>query len=149
MRTNAADQLKDALVDAGHRLTGPRLAVWEVVSDSHAHLTADEIADAVRVVDPSVNLSSVYRSLALFEELGLVRESRLGPHEATHWEAAHPDEQFHMKCTSCGRVQHHSGSLVGEIEAHLSHHHGFHADRVELLVSGLCDRCAGEVPGED
>jgi len=149
MRTDAADQLKDALVDAGHRLTGPRLAVWEVVSGSRAHLTADEIADEVRVVDPTVNLSSVYRSLALFEELGLVRESRLGPHEATHWEAAHPDEQFHMKCTSCGSVQHHSGSLVSEIQQHLSHHHGFHADRVELLVSGLCMSCADDAGADD
>lgn len=142
MGIDAADQLKEALVNAGHRLTGPRLAVWEVVSGSHSHLTADEIAGEVRSLDPSVNLSSVYRSLALFEELGLVRESRLGPHEATHWEAAHPDEQFHMRCTSCGRVEHHSGTLVAQIEDHLSHHHGFQADRIELLVSGLCADCA-------
>ena len=136
------ETLKDALGGAGHRLTGPRLAVWEVVAGSASHLTADEIATRVRRADPSVNLSSVYRSLALFAELGLVRESHLGADEAVHWELAHPDEQFHLKCTSCGRVEHHTGDLVARIESHLADSHGFRADRVELLVSGTCGRCS-------
>lgn len=137
-------ELRSALGEAGHRLTGPRLAVWDVVTRSEAHLTAEEIADEVRRADPAVNLSSVYRSLALFSELGLVRESNLGANEATHWELAHSDEQFHLKCTSCGRVEHHSGDLVAQIDEHLSRHHGFRPDRVELLVSGTCRSCSGQ-----
>jgi Fur family ferric uptake transcriptional regulator len=134
-------ELRDVLAESGHRLTGPRLAVWAVVTGSESHMTAEEIADAVRDADPTVNLSSVYRSLALFSDLGLVRESNLGANEATHWELAHSDEQFHLKCTSCGSVEHHTGDLVAQIESHLSDHHGFLADRVELLVSGTCRRC--------
>ena len=133
--------LRAALAEAGHRLTGPRLAVWGVVASSHSHMTAEEIADAVRQADPTVNLSSVYRSLALFSELGLVRESNLGAHKATHWELAHSDEQFHLRCGSCGSVEHHLGDLVGQIETHLSDHHGFAASRVELLVYGTCRKC--------
>lgn len=134
--------IRSALVEAGHRLTGPRLAVWDVVAGSESHLTAEEIAEAVRNTDPTVNLSSVYRSLALFTDLGLVRESNLGSNEATHWELAHPDEQFHLKCTSCGRVEHHTGDLVAQIEDHLSEQHGFAAGQVELLVTGMCQDCS-------
>lgn len=123
-------------------MTGPRLAVWGVVAGSDSHMTAEEIAEAVKDADPTVNLSSVYRSLALFSELGLVRESNLGAHEASHWELAHSDEQFHLKCTSCGRVEHHTGDLVAQVETHLAAHHGFEADRVELLVSGTCRSCS-------
>jgi Fur family ferric uptake transcriptional regulator len=137
-----AVELKTALGAAGHRLTGPRLAVWDVVAGSDAHMTAEEIADAVRAADPTVNLSSVYRSLALFSELGLVRESNLGASEAIHWELAHSDEQFHLRCTSCGRVEHHLGDLVAQVEHHLSRHHGFNASRVELLVWGTCRSCS-------
>lgn len=140
--------LRSALVAGGHRLTGPRLAVWDVVAGSESHLTAEEIADALRDIDPTVNLSSVYRSLALFTDLGLVRESNLGSNEATHWELAHPDEQFHLKCTSCGRVEHHTGDLVSQIEDHLSEQHGFAAGQVELLVTGICEDCSNE-PGQD
>lgn len=138
-----SNHLKTILGDAGHRVTGPRLAVWDVVSSRHSHMTAEEIAAAVRIDDPTVNLSSVYRSLALFADLGLVRESRLGGDEATHWELAHPDEQFHLRCTSCGRVEHHAGDLVARIESHLEEDHGFRSDRVELLVSGTCQACTG------
>lgn len=107
-------------------------------------MTAEEIAEEVRSRDPSVNLSSVYRSLSLFSDLGLVRESNLGSSEATHWEPAHPDEQFHLRCTSCGRVEHHTGDLVAQIDTHLADHHGFRSDRIELLVTGLCETCAGK-----
>ena len=138
-----ATKLRAALGEAGHRLTGPRLAVWDVVASSRAHMTAEEIADSVRDADPTVNLSSVYRSLALFAELGLVRESNLGANEASHWELAHSDESFHLRCTSCGRVEHHTGDLVAQVEYHLSRHHGFNASRVELLVSGTCRECSG------
>lgn len=137
-----ASELKTALDQSGYRLTGPRLAVWDVVSGSESHMTADEIADAVKDADPTVNLSSVYRSLALFSELGLVRESNLGANEATHWELAHPDEQFHLKCTTCGRVEHHTGDLVSQIDSHLAGNHGFSADRVDLVVSGTCASCS-------
>ncbi len=140
--TESTRELRSALVEAGHRLTGPRIAVWEVVAGSESHLTAEEIAEAVRSADPTVNLSSVYRSLALFTDLGLVRESNLGANEATHWELAHPDEQFHLKCKACGRVEHHTGDLVTQIESHLSDHHGFKASRVELLVTGMCAECS-------
>ncbi|MDJ0960819.1 MAG: Fur family transcriptional regulator [Acidimicrobiia bacterium] len=140
--SRVATELKTALGEAGHRLTGPRLAVWDVVASSRSHLTAEEIAESVRDRDPTVNLSSVYRSLSLFAELGLVRESNLGANEASHWELAHSDESFHLRCTSCGKVEHHTGDLVTQVEHHLSHHHGFHASRVELLVHGTCAECA-------
>jgi Fur family ferric uptake transcriptional regulator len=136
------DRLRAALTEGGHRLTGPRQAVWNVIASVGSHLTAEEIAVAVSEADPTVNLSSVYRSLALFADLGLVRESHLGADEAVHWELAHPDEQFHLKCAACGRVEHHTGDLVAQVEAHLAGSHGFHADRVELLVTGTCASCS-------
>jgi len=116
--------------------------VWRAIVESTAHLTAEEIAAVVRHRDATINLSSVYRSLALFSELGLVRESNLGPGDATHWERAHPDEQFHLRCVVCGRVEHHTGDLVARIDDHLGTEHGFDAERIELVVSGRCARCS-------
>ena len=136
------EELAEALRSAGHRLTGPRRAVWSVLTTSGTHLTAEEIASRVQAEDPGVNLSSVYRSLSLLSELGLVRESSLGGNGPSHWELAHPDEQFHLRCSRCGRVEHHAGDLVGRVRDHLATDHGFQAIRVELLVSGLCRSCA-------
>lgn len=140
------DELRATLERSGHRVTAPRRAVWEVVSESELHLTADEIAGRVREIDPDVNLSSVYRSLGLFAELGLVRVSSLDSGGPAHWEAAHPDDEFHLRCRSCGRVEHHAGDLVGQIRDHLGEDHGWKAEQVELVVTGLCTDCAALSP---
>lgn len=131
------------LRERGHSSTTPRRLVWEALVTSGGHLTAEEIADRVHETDPTVNLSSVYRTLALLSELDLVRESSLGTESAAHWELAHSDDEFHLVCTMCGGVTHHAGSLVEEIRSHLDADHGFSAERVELVVTGTCPDCAG------
>lgn len=137
----ATTELSAVLRDAGHRVTGPRRVVWNVLATSRRHLTAEEIAERARASDPAINRSSVYRSLGLFSELGIARESNLGQGTASHWEVAHPDEQFHLRCVVCGAVEHHTGDLVAQISTHLADHHDFEAQHVELVVSGRCSNC--------
>lgn len=125
----------------GHRVTRPRRAVWRELVEADGHLTVEELAERVQTREPGVNLASVYRSLALFEELDLVRESRLGDDDAGRWELAHPDEHFHLVCDVCGEVEHHVGTVVEQVRRHLDEGHGFEADAVELIVSGRCRNC--------
>lgn len=125
----------------GHRVTRPRQAVWRALAESGDHLTAEQLAERVAAIDPEVNLASVYRSLALFEELDLVRQSHLGEDPAGRWEIAHPDEHFHLVCRRCGSIDHHVGTLVASVREHLSGDHGFQAEQVELIVTGTCASC--------
>ncbi|MEX2562006.1 MAG: Fur family transcriptional regulator [Nitriliruptoraceae bacterium] len=136
----------DALVDLdatlrthGYRVTRPRRSVWEALQRAGHHITADEIA---ALVDHEVDPASVYRTLALFEELGLARVSRFQDSDAGRWETAHPDEHFHMVCRRCGRVDHHVGTLVASIRDHLAGDHGFQVEEIDLTVTGLCRLCA-------
>lgn len=139
---DAPDHLATLLREGGHRSTAPRRLVWEALTSAHGHLTAEQIAARVHRHDPTINLSSVYRALTLFTELDLVRESNLGTDGGSRWEPAHPDDQFHLVCESCGEVQHHASDVVDQIRTHLAADHGFAADRVEVVVSGLCASCA-------
>ncbi len=129
------------LAEHGYRVTVPRTRVWEALSASDGHLTVDQLSAAVHAADPSVNLASVYRALALFSELGLVRESRLGPTSASRWELAHSDHHFHVVCGQCGRVEHHGGSAVASIVTHLQRSHRFTVESVDLTVHGRCSDC--------
>lgn len=118
--------------------------MWDALVDAGAHhLTAEEVASRVEQRDPGVNLASVYRALTLFEELDLVRQSRLGDEAANRWELIHPDEHFHLVCDRCGNVDHHVGDLVTSIVEHLASGHGFDAHTVELSVTGRCAACRG------
>ncbi|MFP4311198.1 MAG: Fur family transcriptional regulator [Nitriliruptoraceae bacterium] len=125
----------------GHRVTRPRLAVWATLQEGGGHLTAEEVTARTRAAGSEIDVASVYRTLDLLEELGLVRSSRLGDVDASRWELAHPDEHFHLVCTVCGAVDHHVGSLVAQIREHLDQGHGFGVDEVELTVRGRCARC--------
>jgi Fur family transcriptional regulator, ferric uptake regulator len=137
-------ELTELLRESGNRITEPRLRVWEVLNRSNEHLTVEEIGRQVHGMDPTINTSSVYRTLALFAEMGLVRESSFGSDEGARWELAHPDDHFHLVCRSCGEVNHHEGDLVDQIRDHLTGGHGFAAEQVDLVVTGLCANCSEE-----
>ncbi|MFT5222965.1 MAG: Fur family ferric uptake transcriptional regulator [Glaciecola sp.] len=142
MDTMDLEAMATALRDSGHRVTRPRRAVWAALTEGDGHFTVEEIAAIVRVLEPGVNVASVYRSLAVFAELDMVRESRLGDQDSSTWEVAHPDEHFHLVCDVCRSIDHHVGNLVQEIRAHLASDHGFEPRDVELIVTGRCADCA-------
>lgn len=141
-RMSAATDVGHILREHGYRLTSPRWLVWSVLRSADGHLTADEVTERVNDADPTVNRSSVYRSLTIFEELDLVRRSHLGIDESARWEIAHPDDEFHLVCRSCGTVEHHAGELVDRIRSHLGEHHDFNADGIDLVVTGECAECS-------
>lgn len=116
--------------------------MWQVVSGTGEHLTAEEIARRVHEIEPEVNLASVYRSLSLFSELGLIRESTIESGGPAYWELAHDDDHFHLRCRSCLSVEHHRGETVEEVRRHLAEDHGFIAEEIDLTVTGLCATCA-------
>jgi len=137
--------LSDALRAGGHRLTGPRQAVWAALghpaAGEDAHLSVDEVVERTQSQGAGIDRATAYRVLALLEELGLVRASKLGSSDAVRWERAHPDEHFHLRCTVCGTVDHHVGTLVETVREHLDGDHGFRAETVELTVHGRCAAC--------
>ena len=134
-------ELERSLRTRGHRVTTPRRAVWHVLHEARGHLTVEQILAEVAARGEDVDTASVYRTLGLFEELGLARVSRLGEGDAGRWELAHPDEHFHLVCEVCGEVDHHIGTLVAQIREHLEGDHGFEVGEVDLVVTGRCRRC--------
>jgi Fur family ferric uptake transcriptional regulator len=137
--------LAAALRSAGHRLTGPRRAVWSVLSadapPTGGHLSVDEVVERTHAAGAGVDRATAYRVLALYEELGLVRASQLDTGGPVRWERSHPDEHFHLRCTGCGAVDHHVGTLVATVREHLDAGHGFLAETVDLAVHGRCAAC--------
>lgn len=132
--------LDNALRGHGHRVTRPRQVVWEVLAVSDGHLNAQEITDRVHAVDPGINASSIYRTLALFAEIGLVRESRLG--DASTWERAHSDAVIHLVCDGCGAVHHHHAPSIAELPRELASEVDFEVAGIDVRVTGRCAACA-------
>ena len=131
------------LRNQGYRLTPQRQLVWDALRRATSHLTAEQIHEEVSKTVPDFNVASVYRTLTLLEELQLAKSVQLGDGKG-HWEVAHPDDEFHLVCRVCSRVIHHSSDLVQRARDHLSTKHGFVAERVDLVVYGVCADCTDE-----
>jgi Fur family ferric uptake transcriptional regulator len=131
--------LETALRAHGHRVTRPRQVVWDVLSDADGHLNALQITERVHALDPGVNVSSIYRTLGLFTEIELVRESRLG--DASTWECSHADTVIHLVCDHCGTVQHHHATSVDALRRELVTGVDFDVDTLDVHVTGRCPDC--------
>ena len=136
---------EDALRESGHRLTPQRVLVWDVLRRAEdRHLSAEEIYHEVQKVLPTFNVASVYRTLSLLAELGLAKETRLADGPAV-WEVAHDHEHHHLVCRGCGTITHHEEPALAQVAAHLLSQHGFLADQLDLIVTGLCQSCRERV----
>jgi Fur family transcriptional regulator, ferric uptake regulator len=128
----------------GYRLTPQRELVLRAVQRLE-HATPDEVLAAVREESQAVNISTVYRTLELLEELGLVRHAHLSDRAPTYHSTATPTHA-HLVCRECGRVTELSADDLAPLTERLDADHGFTADLGHLTVFGHCTGCAEERP---
>lgn len=131
------------LRERGYRLTPQRELVLQAV-EHLGHATPDEVLAEVRKGSTAVNISTVYRTLELLEELDLVRHAHLHDRAPTYHSAASPPHA-HMVCRDCGVVREVPPQTVEPLVRALEADHGFEADVGHLTVFGTCQECRSAV----
>ena len=129
------------LREKGYRLTPQRELVLRAV-DRLGHATPDEVLAAVREESQAVNISTVYRTLELLEELGLVRHNHISDRAPTYHSTATPDH-VHLVCRSCGAITDAQPQVIDPMVETLREVYGFSTDVGHLTVFGLCRACDG------
>ncbi len=128
----------------GYRLTPQRELILEAI-DELGHATPEEVLAHVKTKVSSVNASTVYRTLEVLEDLGLVRHAHLSDRAPTyHSVSGH--EHFHLKCRSCGVVVSVDVEVALALTERLERERGFRADVGHLTVFGQCVDCRTEEP---
>lgn len=124
----------------GLRMTPQRRAIVAEVMQTDGHISPTAIARKVQGEMPGVNASTVYRTLALLEEVGVLAHSHLESGAEYHRfeEAAH----VHLTCSLCGSEDALSLAEADSLHALIRTHHGFEADLTHFAIGGLCRRCA-------
>ena len=123
----------------GYRLTPQRQLVLEAVS-SLGHATPEAITEQVHRTAQGVNISTVYRTLELLEELGLVTHTHLG-HGAATYHAAEDADHVHLVCRACGGITEVAPSVVDPVVEQLARESGFEVDVEHFAVFGRCRSC--------
>ena len=123
----------------GRRITPQRKLILNVLQERGEHLSADEIYFLTRQRRPGISLSTVYRTLEMLREMGLV--SKLHLDGENRYEIQRGEEHQHLICLGCGRVIEFKCTHCARMHQDLAAQHGFKitGSRVELL--GYCAEC--------
>ena len=132
--------LPEALHARGMRVTPQRLVIHEALERLDRHATAEQVHDAVAGRLPGVSLPTVYATLELLEELGLVHRVRAGSGALLYDPRTTPHQ--HAVCRSCGAVEDLDVAVDASSALAAARRGGFRAEGADTVVSGLCARCA-------
>ena len=138
------ERLKNNLKEKGYKLTPQRRAIVDIIIKMEGkHLTAEELYDLVKIECPEIGLATVYRTVQLLEELGVV--SRLDLNDGCNrYELVHEDENHqhhHLICTNCGKVIEVEEDLLEGLEEDIESKYKFLIKNHSLKFYGICDDC--------
>ena len=131
--------LYGALEARGLRLTAARRAIIDTLVESDGHVTADELTALVRERATGIGRMTVYRTLDLLCDLGLLRPAYQGT-GAAHYILLH-DGHHHLVCSDCGRVIEFDDCGLDDLSAGVARRHGFRVEGHLLELYGVCADC--------
>ena len=136
--------ISEMLRSNNFRLTPQRKIILEVLLENeNEHLNAEEIYKAAQIKLPALGLATVYRTLELFAELGIINRLQL-EEEFNRYEFK-PDSSkhthHHLICVNCGKIQEFNEDLLDELEKLIEEESGFIITDHSLRFYGYCRKC--------
>ncbi len=127
----------------GYRLTPRRLMVVEVLALHGGHLTVEEILNGIRQRHPSINKTTVYRTLELLRELGMVVMTDLGSGKLEYELVSRP--HHHLICEKCHARIEVEDRFLEPLRMSLWEQYGFCTNLDHFALFGVCPECNGGV----
>lgn len=141
------EKLKNSLKEKGYKLTPQRRAIVDmIIKNEGNHLTTEELYNLVKVECPEIGLATVYRTVLLLEEMGIVTKLDLND-GCSRYELIHEDENHqhhHLVCNKCGKVIEVEGDLLEELEHSIELKYKFKIQDHSVKFFGLCSECSNE-----
>ncbi|GAC1403475.1 MAG: Fur family transcriptional regulator [Candidatus Velthaea sp.] len=136
-------------VDAGllqsrYRLTKQRAAILRALEDG-AHVSAETILERVRAELPGVSLGTIYRTLDILRQIGLVQMFSWGG-MAARYEAS-LDKHHHLVCEICHDILNVPAPTVQTVAQSIADAHRFDDIDAALTITGRCPNCAPVASG--
>jgi Fur family ferric uptake transcriptional regulator len=136
----AAAELRLALKERGLRMTPQRQLILDVVVAMHGHISVDQVHQQVIRQFPDVHITTVYRTLEVLEELGIVRHTHIHDGVAQYQRTDEALHQ-HMVCTVCHGNTELEVEILKPLAEELRLRYGFNADLAHTAIVGICRDC--------
>lgn len=137
--------VREGLERSGARRTPQRLLVADIIDSAPDHLEAREIYLQASAQDPRMSLNTVYRTLALLQDLDLV-VGHYFTEEHAHFEAATGADHHHVVCRGCGKVHEFRPGISEQRIRELASESEISIERQNIELIGLCSNCRTAKP---
>lgn len=134
------EKFREFLEIRGEKLTDPRKILLRHIFDAHKHFDADELVAELRAAGRKVSRATVYRTLRLLVEAGLLRELRLTNRTAYEHQYGYPSHD-HLHCTTCHAIVEFENDAIRRLRDELSREHGYLAAEHRFVIEGTCPAC--------
>jgi Fur family ferric uptake transcriptional regulator len=137
---HSVEEILERLRSQGGRVTSGRRVIVEVMLSNQAdHLNAEQVVEYVRSRLPDIAESTVYRTLAALEDLGVISHVHLGHGPATYHFGSTPHR--HLVCSRCDTVTDFPTGAFDKLAEAVQADRGFTLDTEHFALSGLCSNC--------
>ena len=138
-------QVMEDLRHKGYRLTPQRLLILSIIAEGNSHMGVEDVFNRAKESYPYLDIATVYRTLHLFKNLGVVTEVAIG--DRLHFELTDPHRRHHhMVCKVCGKALDLSPEYLDGFRRTLVQEFGFEPDLDNFTVSGVCAECGSSRP---
>ena len=134
------DKFREFLAVRNLKQTGARMSIVEHVFEKHNHFDADQLVASMNERDLGVSRPSVYRTLKLLVEAGLLRELRFGSRKAYEHDYGYPQHE-HLYCEKCGAVTEFISEELSQLREEICRDHRFRATNHKFIIQGICEQC--------
>ena len=133
----------EKLRQRGYRITPQREIIIKAINDSTTHLTAEDVLELIRPSSEAINIATVYRTLEMLVEEGLVIRSDLGQGQAVYAPQQH-GPHIHLVCRHCGEVVAADYTMADSLKEQIQARYHFEADFSHTTIFGLCAQCQSQ-----
>jgi Fur family ferric uptake transcriptional regulator len=142
-----SDKLINVLRKSGFRVTSQRAVILEIIAHNGDHLSVQEVYLEAKDRLPGLNLATVYRTLETMHQAGVIDLLNFGMTPARFSLRDPYNPHGHLVCRECEQILEIGTDLIARISGEVEQKVGFFVEPNHLTLSGLCDECSVDGPG--
>ncbi len=135
------------MAERGLKSTRQRSLIIDTFFDATGHLSVEDLWAKVRQADAKVSVATVYRTMKLLHECGLVHAQNFGDGQTRYEAAMGRHHHDHLICTGCGTIVEFENDRIEALQEAVARKHGFRVTSHKMELYGLCRNCARELDG--
>lgn len=142
---NQSDYLSKVLDENGYKTTNQRSLIFDILNENKdKHLSTEEVYDLIKDKNPKIGIATIYRTLQLFEEIGLVYKHNFDDGPLRYEILSNSDEvhqHHHLLCNKCGKIIEVKEDLMNSLEEIIEKQYNFEILNHVVKFTGICSQC--------